>query len=248
MFWIFVVIVVGIGLVLVFIDEKETKERKDILETKINKLPNNGSFKKIFGHKNQYVFIIDNIGRIVYYLDSEQTKEIPFDQIISVEVIEDNSLLSSKSTTRTVGGALLGAALAGGAGMVVGGLSGDSSQKKKVSQVSVKIRIRDYSSPSLLIICFDAQKLTGHAEIKTNDNLYGQCYKEELQNARNIADYVSVIIDEVDKKEKQTLIQQPFSDNKHSVADELAKLAALKEQGILTEVEFQAQKDRILSQ
>ena len=176
----------------------------------------------------------------------EQTKKVPFDQIISVEILEDNTLLSSKSTTRTVGGALLGGAFAGGAGMIVGGLSGDSAQKKKVSMVSVKIRIRDYSTPSLLITCFDALKLTGHKEIKTTDGLFGQIYKDELQNAQKIADYVSVIIDEVDRQDKQLHMAQPVSSSNSSIADELAKLASLKEQGILTDEEFHIQKTKLL--
>ena len=246
--WFIAILAIGliIGLFAASADEKETKARKDMLEAKISKLPNAEGFKKVFGQKNQYAFILDNVGRMIYYLDTEQTKDIPFEQIISVEVLEDNTLLSSKSTTRSIGGALLGGALAGSAGMVVGGLSGDSVQKKKVSKVSVKIRIRDFSTPSLMITCFDALKLTGHKEIKTTDNLYGQTYKDELQNAQKIADYVSVIIDEVDRIEKQSLSAQPSSAKESTVADELAKLAKLKADGILTDEEFQTQKAKLL--
>lgn len=249
--WFWAILVIGgliaIGVIASSADEKQKKTRKDTLDAKISKLPNKESFKKVFGNENQYAFILDNVGKLIYYMDMEQTKEVPFDQIISVEILEDNTLLSSKSTTRTVGGALLGGALAGGAGMVVGGLSGDSAQKKKVSKVSVKIKIRDYSTPSLLIPCFDAQKTIGH-EIKTTDSLYGHIYRDELQNAQKIADYVSVIIDEVDRQEKQSQSAQPISSQKSSVADELTKLASLKEQGILTDEEFQAQKAIILNQ
>ena len=244
-----------IGAIIVFIsivgainsaDEKQKKARMDTLGARISKLPNKESFKKVFGKDYQYVFILDNLGKLIYYMDMEQTKNVPFNQIISVEVLEDNTLLSSKSTTRTVGGALLGGALAGGAGMVVGGLSGDSSQKKKVSKVLVKIKIRDYSTPSLLITCFDAQQTIGH-EIKSTDSLYGHIYRDELQNAQKIADYVSVIIDEVDRQEKQSQTAQPISSQKSSVADELAKLAKLKADGILTDDEFRDQKEKLLN-
>ena len=163
--------------------------------------------------------------------------------------MEDNTLLSSKSTSRTVGGALIGGALAGGAGMVVGGLSGDSKQKKKVSKVSVKIKIRDYSTPTLLIECFNASELTAnfYSEIKTDDTQYGAFYQTELQNAQKIADYISVIIDEVDRQARQQAqVVQSTSTEKISVAEELSKLASLKEQGILTDEEFQAQKMKLL--
>lgn len=248
-FWIilFLVVAVLIGLALNAEDEKQTRKRKDALDAKIGKLPNYQSFKKIVGQKNLYAFVLDNIGRKIYYIDMLHTNEASFEQIISVEILEDNTLLSSKSTTRTVGGALLGGALAGGAGMVVGGLSGDSKQKKKVSKVTVKIKLRDYSTPTLLIPCFEASKLTGREEIKTTDSLYGDLYKEEFQNAQKIADYISIIIDEVDRQERLQSQPTQSSTKERSVADELSKLASLKSQGILSEEEFIAQKSKLLN-
>ncbi len=249
-FWIILILIVSIIIAAISEsnDKKNASERLGVLNTKISNLQNQKELKKIIGQKNRYAFVLDNIGRKVYYLDPTQTKEVSFDQIISVEILEDNTILSSKSTTRTVGGALLGGALAGGAGMVVGGLSGDSKQKKKVSKVTVKIKLRDYSAPKLLIPCFVAQELTPNSEIKPSDSLYGQFYKEELQNAQKIADYVSIIIDDVDRQEKQSQMVQTTSNKSPSVADELAKLASLKEQGILTDEEFLAQKEKILKQ
>ena len=246
-FWIILVIVVVIviGAAINSADKQKSSNRKDVLDAKIDKLPNKDSFKKIFGQKNRYAFILDDIDRKIYYLSTNSTKEVSFNQIISVEILEDNTLLSSKSTTRTIGGALLGGALAGGAGMVVGGLSGDSKQKKKVSKVLVKIKFRDYSTPSLEIPCFVASELTWSGEVKTDD-VDWWLYKEELQNAQKIADYVSVIIDEVDRQEKQSQsVESSFV--KSSVADELAKLASLNEQGILTDEEFRAQKEKLLN-
>ena len=247
--WFGIILIIAVLLIIGFAvnaeDEKKTSQRKDALDTKMKKLPNQQTLKKIIGQKSRYAFVLDNVGRKIYCIEPTQTKEVPFKQIISVEILEDNTLLSSKSTTRTVGGALLGGALAGGAGMVVGGLSGDSKQKKKVSKVIVKIKIRDYSIPSLSIPCFDAHELTGYDEIKPTDSLSGHFYKEELQNAQKIADYISVIIDEVDRQQSTT--NQPVQSNNKSVAEELAKLADLKAKGILTEGEFSAQKAKLLS-
>lgn len=242
---IILVVLVIIGIISAVNDNEKTNERKVALNAKIEKLQNPENLKTIIGQKNRYAFVLDNVGRKIYYIIPTQTKEVPFDQIISVEILEDNTLLSSKSTTRTVGGAMLGGALAGGAGMVVGGLSGDSKQKKKVSKVSVKIKIRDYSTPALLIPCFDAHELTGYDEIKPTDILCGCFYKEELQNAQRIADYISVIIDEVDRQ--QSMNSHPIQLGNNSVADELAKLADLRAKGILTEEEFSAQKAKLLS-
>ena len=44
----------------------------------------------------------------------------------------------TKSTGRTIGGAIVGGVLMGGAGAVVGGLSGDTKQKKEVKNMDIK--------------------------------------------------------------------------------------------------------------
>ena len=253
MFWTIVIIFIVAGIIYGVVndsnDKKKAGERKDALDIKLKGLPNQYSLKKVIGEKGRYAFVLDNIGRKIYYLNPLLTKEIAFDEIISVEILEDNTLLSSKSTSHTVGGALIGGALAGGAGMVVGGLSGDSKKKKKVSKVSVKIKIRDYSTPTLLIECFNAYELTAgnYSEIKSDDTLYGSFYKAELKNAQKISDYISIVIDEVDREEKRLLGNaQQIALPTGFIADELSKLTELKEKGILSEEEFADQKKKLL--
>ena len=243
----FIVLIIAVPIIVYVVwsmnNNEKADKRKGVLNERIKKLPNQQSLKKIRGKKNRYAFILDSIDRKIYYIDEVKTIDIPFEHIINVEVIEDNTILSSKSTSRTVGGALLGGALAGGAGMVVGGLSGDSKQKKKISEVKVKIKVRDYNTPSLTIPCFVGRELAFEGEVEPTD----LTYQEELQNAQKIADWVSVIIDEVDRLEKQSLKPQLPSTDKNSVADELAKLAKLKADGILTDEEFQIQKAKLLN-
>lgn len=240
---IIIIVVPIIGYVVWYMNNKEKAEkRRVILNEKIKKLPNQQSLKLIEGKMNRYAFIVDNVGRKIFYIDEVKTTDIPFDKIINIEVIENNTILSSKSTSRTVGGALLGGVLAGGAGMVVGGLSGDSKQKKKISEVKVKIKVRDYNTPSIIIPCFIGRELAFEGEVEPTD----LTYQGELQNAQKIADYVSVIIDDVDRQEKQTQTSQSLSSEKSSVADELAKLAKLKADGVLTDEEFQIQKAKLL--
>lgn len=242
----FIVLIIAVPIIVYVVwsmnNNEKADKRKGVLNERIKKLPNQQSLKKIRGKKNRYAFILDSIDRKIYYIDEVKTIDIPFEHIINVEVIEDNTILSSKSTSRTVGGALLGGVLAGGAGMVVGGLSGDSKQKKKISEVKVKIKVRDYNTPSLTIPCFVGRELAFEGEVEPTD----LTYQEELQNAQKIADWVSVIIDEVDRLEKQSQKPQLSSTDKPSVADELAKLAKLKADGILTDEEFQTQKAKLL--
>ena len=76
-------------------------------------------------------------------------------------------------------------------------------------------------------------------------------YETYTKNANEAKDILSVIIDnakqvQVSAPVAQPLIQQVPSSSS-SIADELAKLAKLKADGILTEEEFQAQKAKLLN-
>jgi hypothetical protein len=221
---------------------QEVKERGEIMEIKVNNLSNFNATQKVVGVNNLYTFAVDDKKREVAYIEENQETFIPYDEIISVEVIEDNTVIASKSTMRTIGGAVVGGALAGGAGAVVGGLSGNTNMKKKVKMVQVKLRLRDISNPTLFINCFDYMTMANGQEVKP-DGMLGFIYKQGLEHAQQIADLVSVIIDDVDRSQKQTTNNNSSS----SVADELSKLADLKAKGILTEDEFNSQKSKLLN-
>ena len=154
---------------------QEVKERGEIMEIKVNNLSNFSATQKVIGVNNLYTFAVDDKKREVAYIEENQETFIPYDEIISVEVIEDNTVIASKSTMRTIGGAVVGGALAGGAGAVVGGLSGNTNMKKKVKMVQVKLRLRDISNPTLFINCFDYMTMASGQEVKP-DGMLGFIY------------------------------------------------------------------------
>lgn len=243
-----IVIVIAIIVFVVIVKNsiekrKEEDEARGItMESRVNNKDNFNATIKVVGISNFYTFAIDENNRKVGYFDEEQETIIPYDEIISVELIENNTSIASKSTMRTIGGALAGGALGGGAGAVVGGLSGNTNMKKKVSLVQVKLRIRDISMPTLSINCFDCKTMAAGEEVKP-DGMLGFKYKKGLEHANKIVDLVSVIIDDVDRKENNPL----STNNSGSIAEEIAKLADLKDKGILTEDEFNVQKTKLLS-
>lgn len=221
---------------------QEVKERGVLMEEKVNSMNNFTATQKVVGVNNLYTFAVDSNRREVAYIEENHETIVAYDEIISVEVIEDNTVVASKSTMRTVGGAVVGGAIAGGAGAVVGGLSGNTNMKKKVKMVQVKLRLRDIANPTLFINCFDYKTMAGGQEVKTGGMLWF-IYEQGLKDAQSIADLISIIIDDVDRNQKTS--QQ--SNNSNSVADELAKLADLKSKGIITEEEFNAQKSKLLN-
>lgn len=250
MLWTIIIILV-IAFILAIIQTRnkseELKKQGEENQHKFNSLPDFKATKIIKGLKDIYIFGVDENSKKIAFVKKNYTEIVPFDQIISVEILEDNTILQQKSSLRTIGGAVVGGAIAGGAGAIVGGLSGDTKQNKKVSKVQIKIRLRDINHPSFVIDCFNCNTMTvGGEPIKPSD-LEGNIYKQGLKDAQRIADTISAIIDITDKNTK-SITQTPPQSAKviGSVADELSKLADLKSKGILTDEEFAAQKKALL--
>ena len=163
---------------------------------------------------------------------------IDFADIISVELLEDSNIAFSKSTVRTIGGGIVGGAIAGGAGAIIGGLSGDSKAEKRVSSVEIKILLRNQNSPSCVIKCYDGKGTS----LKTTSFVY----KEVIQEAKNIVDYISVIIDMMDREYQHQEMKSISTTETKSVTEELEKLCALKEKGIISQEEFEKLKEKLL--
>lgn len=247
------VILVTIGLIVLlilvatFIMQKKSKERGERMDSIISDIP--GFTPTIIindNYDNRYRFLADNTSKRVCIIIEDVVHLVDYEEIIKVDFMENSISIMSKSTSRTIGGALGGALIAGGVGAIVGGLSGDAKSIKKIDKVGVNILIRDVKSPSINLVTFDSLWTGGNKPVKASD---AGC-QIGIENAKKIADVVSVIIDEVDKgwmKEHSSLKQEKPVQLSTSVADEIKKLAQLKEEGILTEEEFNKQKAILLS-
>lgn len=66
-----------------------------------------------------------------------------------------------------------------------------------------------------------------------------------MKEVTGIKDIFSIIIDMVDKRNVGQSLQISTSSS-NSIADELTKLVQLRDAGVLTEEEFQAQKAKLL--
>lgn len=241
---ILLVLIIGGVILALYAAKKEednVKKRSKIIDEKITRLSNFTITQKVVGLNYFYVFAVDHSHRKIAYIEEDYEIVLPYDKIICVEIDEDNTTIASKSTSRSIGGAIVGGIIAGGAGAIIGGLNGNTITKKVVSLVQVKLKLRDINAPAIIIKCFDSKSMLGIPETKT-EGKNGQLYYQGLEDARMISDLVSVIIDDVDKKETEVR-----NTNKGSIVDEIAKLAELKEKGILSEDEFLEQKRKLLN-
>ena len=191
----------------------------------------------------KYLFIMDDFFKVLVLIDHATHEIFNYSDIIEVSYEENGKQLYTKSAGRTVGGAIVGGVLMGGAGAVVGGLSGASKQNKEVKSIDIKILLRSTSRTSCVLHFNDANRI-----LKTKDDTDRSLYETYTKNANQAKDILSVVIDNA--KQVSTYIAQPLvqrvTSSSSSVADELAKLAKLKADGILTEEEFQAQKSKLL--
>lgn len=241
----------GIGIIIVvllvllvigafgaFKQNKQENEVAAAVNENSTKLEDFGATKIIEGPLGQYKVKIDENNEKVAYISKDGSRVFSYDDILSVELQESGNTVSKKSTTRTIGGAVLGGVLAGGAGAIVGGLSGSSTERRKVSSIIVKVTLRDVSNPTLNIVCFENYKLPPYSD----EPGMAYIYKPALE----IVDTLNVIIDLVDKRSSPQPVPaaQPTSNN---LSDEIAKLHGMLKDGIITEEEFAKMKARLIN-
>lgn len=70
-----------------------------------------------------------------------------YDQLLSYELIEDDSVVTSGG----IGQALIGGAVFGGAGAIAGGITGKRTQKKRVESILLKVTLNDFDTPCIMI-------------------------------------------------------------------------------------------------
>lgn len=212
-----------------------------------NSLPKKRGNKSTINTKTvgNYMFIMDDFFKVLVIVEEKSYEVFNYNSIIEVSYEENGNQLYTKSAGRTVGGAIVGGVLMGGAGAVVGGLSGASKQNKEVKSIDIKILLRSTSRSSCVLHFKDIDR-----DLKTKDDSDRKMYETFTKNANEAKDLLSVIIDNAKQIQvsapvvKPSIQQAPSTSS--SVADELAKLAKLKADGILTEEEFKTQKAKLL--
>lgn len=244
-----IVVFVAFGIVMIMVMNSASKARGQKLDSMVSSIDGFTPSRTVLDYENRYRVLVDDTSKRVCIITNGELYVFEFDKIISVELIEDGKTISSKSAIRTIGGALVGGVLAGGAGAIVGGLSGKTKTTTKISSISVKVMIRDFVIPSINIVTFD-YRWTAERKPLNPDNMFCNI---GINNGKEIVDIISVAIDEADRSrnEKVKNHNQPPRIGKSeniSVADEIKKLAELKEKGYITEEEFQSQKQSLLSQ
>lgn len=153
---------------------------------------------------------------------------IPFDDILMVEIVVDNASVTRTSRKSQLGGALLGGAIAGGVGAIIGGTSGSQVTTDKMNQIELLITVNDVNKPHRTMT-FYREGLGEHM---------AQHYMKICKEWYSILTH---IIKEDDKKIESN------TDTHNNMVQKLKELQELKVEGILTDEEFNTQKNKILN-
>lgn len=154
------------------------------------------------------------------------------------EILEDDISITKTVRSSQVGGALVGGLVLGGVGAVVGGLSGKKQTSRQVKRVRLHLNVNDIKNP-LHDICF----LNMDKAIKKD----GFIYQKVIERARHWHGLIEVLIKRADEEAKASAtVTNETSYQSLSIADEIKKLAELRDSGLLSLEEFQKQKVKLL--
>lgn len=217
------------------------KQQKS-MEKQLEELPSFTVSQQMVGSDGNFGLAIDENSQKICLIDNRyeipEFRIVSYRDIISCELFQDGSTVTKTVRSSQIGGALVGGLALGGIGAVIGGLSGNTKSTEKVRRIDLHIIVKDTKNP-----LHDVNFL--NIETKTEGLIDGAYYQQSLQKARHWHGLVEVLIRCADTEDKQSgvgvaQVAQP------SLADEIKKLAELRDSGVLTDEEFKSQKAKIL--
>ncbi len=148
-----------------------------------------------------------------------------YSDIVNFELLEDGDSVASGG----LGRALVGGVLFGGAGAIVGGVTGKKKSKGICTSLKLKITVNDMNNPAVYI---------NFIETKTKKD--GFVYKEIAKQAQECLSSFQLICDRQKSERENT------GNSNSSVADEIKKFKGLLDEGVITQEEFDKKKSELL--
>ena len=189
---------------------------------------------------NDYAFVTDDVNEFIAIVTPSRIHVHRYSDIVSISYEENGSDVYNKS----LGGAVVGGLLFGGVGAIVGGNTAKATLNKEVKNMSIKILLKSTSDSTIILKIYTAG--TDGTVLETKKSVDRMHYEGLMKEVTGIKDIFAIILDMVDRKVAQQKAI-PVAASSNSVADELVKLAQLKDAGILSEEEFNAQKAKLLN-
>ncbi|MCM1319866.1 MAG: SHOCT domain-containing protein [Muribaculaceae bacterium] len=251
--WLFwaLLAVFGVFVIIGVINSQKRKAHNKAQGIQFNKLAYKYDVAaKVIGLNNSYMFLVDNANRKVVYMDSPENEVvIPFADVMGVYLNIDDNVITKHSIGKTIGRSLAGGMIAGRAGAIIGAMSVGSYQVKKVKKVEVAIKLRNFHDTAIHIDCFDAYRDSDHLteQIDPTDKAFRELYEQGCNDAKRITELVGVVIDYNSNSEFYEDDDEEPTPGVMPIAERIQKLVELKEQGHITEEEFNTLKKQIIT-
>lgn len=175
----------------------EITKSEDLTGEKYESMDEQGNIKVLTISEEQSAVAIINIAgniEVEKACDDAIIQRINFDDIVEVKVNSDSSTITSTSRGSQLGGAIVGGVLAGGAGAIIGGLSGKTKSSESMKKLVLEIVVNSISNPVIEIPFYDST-----VELKARTPQY-----EEVTQAINLwYRKFTVILHQQDQKQAQ---------------------------------------------
>lgn len=192
----------------------QAQEANAELYSEFNATKKVGGFLEIDGNKKQWLIPAGK---------KKCPKVYNYSDIADFELLEDGESI----TKGGLGRALVGGALFGGVGAVVGGVTGHKKNKPICDSLRIKITVNDMNNPAVYI---------NFVETKTKKD--GFLYKALYKSAQECLSTLQLVCNGVKPTEE--------NNNTISSADEILKFKKLMDDGVITQEEFEAKKKQLL--
>lgn len=235
--WVFLFLLVIIVAVIINVVAKS--KAKKAMSAELKSIPGFTVSQEIMGEDAKTGFAYDENSSQICLVNKHgkaiSKRVMQNRDILSVEVFEDGESVTKTARGSQLGGALLGGIVFGPLGAVVGGLSGKKKTENKVKRLDLRLAINDTSSP-IHDVCFM------DVEVKKSSVVYKNAYK----NVTHWSAIIETLIkraDDDDRKKQQAGINDM---NSVDVPGRIRELAKLREEGLITDEEYAAQKTKLL--
>lgn len=217
-----------------------------ISKTNIENVKNFTPTNKVSNHfwidnKNKLIAIPRNMSGNMFSIRYEVDSQCPVfhvNDLVDYELVENNTSITKGGVS--IGRALVGGALFGGVGAIVGGVTGKKKQTSNCTSLYIKISTSDINI-SLVKIDLLAGLSIPKNGLPPNNMLYKNAIKE-AESIIAMLDTLSSSVQKEDKSEESSSTEVKET----SAADEIRKYKGLLDDGIITQEEFDAKKKQLL--
>jgi hypothetical protein len=237
--------VVFIGIVII-LNSLTLSSKKNAIQKRLESLEDFQTTQQVMSLDGSTGIAIDESRKKVCLLVVPEagviSRVFSYKDLLSSEIHEDGIMLTKTNRMSQLGSALIGGLVFGPLGTVIGGVTGSTRATNKVRGLELRITVNDTQNP------FHVIKFNFGIAVSQQNMLY----KESLEQAQHWHNLIAVLIRRADEDDQPAILVNPPVQEmprqlSGSLADELRKLADLRDAGVLTADEFVAQKMLLLS-